>query len=190
MAEQNGLEEESGSVVLAEDSLDLGLDSLDTSREVEWLGGMDVDALVEELSAQPTSVNEACAIPLKHIENDCELLTSLETPGELVHVNNCEEFKKDTVMVYRLVVSAEEHNVDTDKPRLSGKRLGRVQEAEINSVKSRWKHVRSATLSFNSQFNIRENIKYASVDSTQVTAELIFGNSTFSLACLTIKDNL
>ncbi len=78
----NGLEEESGSVVLAEDSLDLGLDNLDTSREVEWLGGMDVDALVEELSAQPTSVNEACAIPLEHIENDCELLTSLDLPGE------------------------------------------------------------------------------------------------------------
>ncbi len=118
VAEQNGLEEESGSVVLAEDSLDLGLDSLDTSREVEWLGGMDVDALVEELSAQPTSVNESCAIPLEHIENDCELLTSLDPPGELVHVNNCKEFKKDTVMVYRLVVSAEEHNVDTDKSRL------------------------------------------------------------------------
>ncbi len=49
---------------------------------------------------------------------------------------------------------------------------------------------KSATLSFNSQFNIRENIKYASVDSTQVTAELIFGNSTFSLARLTIKANL
>ncbi len=50
---------------------------------------------------------------------------------------------------------------------------------------------RSATLSFNSQFNnIRDNIKYASVDSTQVTAELIFGNSTFSLARLTIKANL
>ncbi len=32
----------------------------------------------------------------------------------MVHVNNCKEFKKDTVMVYRLVVSAEEHNVDTD----------------------------------------------------------------------------
>ncbi len=82
MAEQNCLEEESGSVVLAKDSLDLGLDSLDTSREVEWLGGMDVDALVEELSAQPTSANEACAIPLEHIENDCELLTSLDPPGE------------------------------------------------------------------------------------------------------------
>ncbi len=38
MAEQNGLEEESGSVVLAEDSLDLDLNGLDTSREVEWLG--------------------------------------------------------------------------------------------------------------------------------------------------------
>ncbi len=49
---------------------------------------------------------------------------------------------------------------------------------------------RSDTLSFNSQFNIRDNIKYASVDSTQVTAELIFGNFTFSLARLTIKTNL
>ncbi len=63
--------------------------------------------------------------------------------GRVVHVNNCKEFKKDTVMVYRLVVSAEEHNVDTDKPRLLGKRLSRVQEAEMNSVKSRWKHVLS-----------------------------------------------
>ncbi len=46
---------------------------------------------------------------------------------------------------------------------------------------------RSATLSFNSQFNVTENIKYASVDSTQVTAELMFGNSTFSLSRLTIE---
>ncbi len=49
---------------------------------------------------------------------------------------------------------------------------------------------RSATLSFNSQFNIRDNIQYTSVDSTQVTAELIFGNSTFSLARLTIEADL
>ncbi len=64
--------------------------------------------------------------------------------GRAVHVNNCKEFKKYTMMVYKLVVSAEEHNVDTDKPpRLSRKRLSRVQEAEMNSVKSRWKHVLS-----------------------------------------------
>ncbi len=61
--------------------------------------------------------------------------------GRAVHVNNCKEFKKDTMMVYRLVVSAEEHNVDTGKPRLSGNRLSRVQEAELNSVKNRWEHV-------------------------------------------------
>ncbi len=57
--------------------------------------------------------------------------------GRVVHLNNSKEFKKYTVMVYRLVVSAEEHNVDTDKPCLSGKRLSRVQEVEMNSVKSR-----------------------------------------------------
>ncbi len=43
------------------------------------------------------------------------------------------------------------------------------------------------SVSFNSQFNIRENMVYTSVDSTQVTAELIFGNSTFSLSRLTIE---
>ncbi len=49
---------------------------------------------------------------------------------------------------------------------------------------------RSATLSFNSQFNVTENMVYTSVDSIRVTAELIFGNSTFSLARLAFKANI
>ncbi len=49
---------------------------------------------------------------------------------------------------------------------------------------------RSATLSFNSQFNTGDNMIHTSVDSTQVTAELILGKSTFSLARLTIEADL
>ncbi len=63
------------------------------------------------------------------------LVEKLESPGDK-SIAVCQ-------WIENLNVSAEEHNVDTDKPRLSGKRLSRVQEAEMNSIKSRWKHVLS-----------------------------------------------